>query len=168
MKSKTKLLSIFAGSIALSCALSSTLPAFSQNNNPTTPPQHGRMHHPDLNLTDAQKAQMQQIHQEERSQIEAILTDAQKAQLQSERANRQQGQAGERRQPPQAGANGGRPPSPFASLNLTDEQRSQIEAIRRATKEKMDAVLTPEQRQQMEQHRQERQQRRQGNTQNPN
>lgn len=48
----------------------------------------------------------------------------------------------------------------FNSLNLTAEQRDRIEAVKRSSREQMDAILTPEQRQQLQQHKQQHQQRR--------
>lgn len=174
MNSKVKPLPLLAGAIALSVSIASSLPASAQSTNPTAPPQRGQMHRPNfLNLTPEQQAKMEQIRQNERSQIDAILTADQKAQLQREWANRKP-PTGEKPGTPPTGENRGTPPtggnrrmphSPFASLNLTTEQRSQIEAVRRSSREQMDAVLTPEQRQQIQQHQQQHQQRRQGNSQ---
>jgi Spy/CpxP family protein refolding chaperone len=163
MKSQIKPLSLLAGAIALSLSLASALPAFSQSTEkpatPTEQPTENRMPHPRnfLNLTSDQQTQMEQIHQNERSQIDNILTTEQKAQLETARANRgAPGQGADR------GMRGMRGRG-FDSLNLTDEQRSQIESVRSTAKEQMDAVLTDEQRQQIEQHRQEHQERRQAN-----
>jgi periplasmic protein CpxP/Spy len=159
MMSKIKPLSLLAGAIALSLSFASALPAFSQSTGkppapPEQPTEQNRMprHRNFLNLTADQQAQMEQIHQDTRSQIDNILTAEQKAQLEAAREN---GGA------PRRGENRGMPGRGFDSLNLTDEQRSQIESVRSAAKEKMDAILTPEQRQQMEQHRQEHQDRHQ-------
>ncbi len=158
---------------ATALALSIASPALSQGNNhqgnnPPGPPPHGPMHHADfLNLTEEQQAQIEQIHQNTRSQIDAILTEEQKAQLQRDRENR-----GPRDDNGPRDGNGprggdkdqGMPPRPpFDSLNLTDAQRSQIETIMRSAKEQMDAVLTPEQLQKLQEHEQQRQQRRSGN-----
>jgi Spy/CpxP family protein refolding chaperone len=49
---------------------------------------------------------------------------------------------------------------PFQNLGLTDTQKAQIAEIRRNTKAKMDAVLTPQQREQLANARQNRQDRR--------
>ncbi|HEY9596237.1 MAG TPA: hypothetical protein V6D33_01030, partial [Cyanophyceae cyanobacterium] len=70
-----------------------------------------------------------------RQQIDNILTVEQKTRLETARANRQN------------------PRQAFESLNPTDEQKNKIEEVRRASKEQMDAILTAEQRQQLEQHR---------------
>lgn len=164
MKSQIKSMLLLVGAI-VSLSLSSTLPAFSQStakpsaptDQPTDQPteQNRMSHHRNfLNLTSEQQTQMQQIHENERSQIENILTAEQKAQLETAREN--QGT-------PRRGENRGMPGQRFASLNLTDEQRSQIESIRSTAREQMDAMLTSEQRQQMEQHRQQHQERRQAN-----
>ncbi|KZL47927.1 MULTISPECIES: hypothetical protein [Cyanophyceae] len=91
-----------------------------------------------LNLTDAQKAEMQTIKSNTRAQIEAILTPEQKATLQAAKEARQ-GQRGKKG---------------WANLNLTEEQKTQMRQIREASKEQMLAVLTPEQRQQMQEMRQ--------------
>lgn len=118
-----------------------------------------------LNLTPEQKAQMQQIRESTRAQIEGILTQEQKNQLNAAReqmrARRQQGgqagQAGQPGQPRQRGQRG----QMWSSLNLTPEQNAQMQRIREESKQRMEAILTPEQRQQMQQMRQNRQSRRQ-------
>ncbi len=163
MNSKTKLLPLLAGVMALSVSIGTALPAFSQETNSTPPvPGEQMRRRPNfLNLTAEQQAKMDQIRQNERSQIDAILTAEQKAQLaqrRSERGNRQKPPAGTNQKPPRMGENRGMPGGPFASLNLTDTQRSQIEAVMRSSREQMDAVLTPEQRQQLQQHMQQHQQ----------
>lgn len=143
-------LPFLAGAMALSMAVA--LPACSQATNSATPLQRNQMRPPNfLNLTAEQQTRMEQIHQNERSQIDAILTEEQKAQLQRDRQNH--GTPPTRPNPgtPPTGQDRGRP-SPFASLNLTAEQRSRIEAVRRTAREQMDAILTPEQRQQLQQH----------------
>ena len=138
-------LSPLLASALVSLSTAFALPAFSQSNQPTAPTQRHQMRPPHfLNLTAEQQAQIEQIREDKRSQIDAILTAEQKAQLQ---------QAQENRGTPRARENRGMP-RPFASLNLTDEQRSQIEAVMRSSKEEMDAILTPEQRQQLQEHKQ--------------
>jgi periplasmic protein CpxP/Spy len=98
-----------------------------------------------LNLTEAQKTQMQQIRAEQRTKMDAILTDAQKAEWQQAKQ--------ERRRP---------------NLNLTEAQKTQMKAIRQETKARMDALLTAEQKQQLQQMRQERMQNRGQRRQTPN
>ncbi len=112
-----------------------------------------------LNLTDAQKEQMRQLRKETRDQIQSVLTQEQKDKIQAMRASRQgQNNQGQNRQEIRKG---------MASLNLTDEQKAKIKAIRQAQKARMEAILTEQQKQQLEQMRQEwkqqRQQRQQGN-----
>ncbi len=97
-----------------------------------------------LNLTEAQKAQMQTIKSNTRAQIEAILTPEQKATLaaakEARQAQRQAGQPGQ----------GQRGPKGWANLNLTEQQKTQMRQIRESSKQQMLAILTPAQRQQVE------------------
>ncbi|MEA5582615.1 P pilus assembly/Cpx signaling pathway, periplasmic inhibitor/zinc-resistance associated protein [Nodularia harveyana UHCC-0300] len=112
-----------------------------------------------LNLTDAQKAQMQTIKTNTRAQIEGILTAEQKATLQAAKEARQaQRQAGQGQRQARRGQRGEKG---FANLNLSEEQKTQMRQIREASKEQMLAVLTPEQRQQMAEMRQNMESRRQ-------
>jgi periplasmic protein CpxP/Spy len=164
-----------ASAIVLPLSLAMTLPALAQTSAPTPPSaQPDRMPRRALNLTSEQQAQMDEIHQNERSQIDDILTTEQKAQLETARENHQrsrQSESGERPEGQPEGQPGERPEGRrgggrgFEALNLTADQRTQIEAVRSTAREQMDAVLTPEQRQQLEQHRQEHEQRRQANPQ---
>ena len=80
-----------------------------------------------LNLTEAQTAQIEAIRNDERSQMEALLTAEQRAELGD-------GEMGRRA---------------WRSLDLTDEQRQQMRAIHEATHEQINAVLTEEQHQQL-------------------
>jgi len=91
-----------------------------------------------LNLTDAQKAQIQQIKQSTRQQMDAVFTPEQKEQLRVAREQRQ------------------RP-----NITLTDAQKAQMKAIRESDKSQMDAVFTPEQKQKLEELHQQWRQRRQ-------
>jgi periplasmic protein CpxP/Spy len=154
---------LLASAIVLPLSLTMTLPAFAQTTDtPSAPTQADRMprHARLLNLTPEQQAQLEEIRQNARSQIDAILTSEQKAQLEAAREERQQarqsGQPGERPE-----GRRGRGDRGFEALNLTADQRTQIEAVKNDTREQMDAILTPEQRQQLEQHRQQHEQRRQ-------
>lgn len=127
-----------------------------------------------LNLTDAQKQQIQPILQDfrtqqqarmqsYRSQFEALLTAEQRAQLEQFKAQRQQAgaQKGERGQ--------GRGDGPFQKLNLTDAQKQQMQALRQQAQTERQAafqnlvtqvnpILTEAQRTQLQQLLQERQQ----------
>lgn len=159
----------------------------------TTPkadgPRHGHLKQL-VGLTDAQQAQLEQIHQATRDRIEAIFTPEQQAQMTTIRESaRTQVEAiltEEQRQEFQAevGESGRPGPGRGKISNLTEAQRTQLRQIHDATHEQMDAVitaeqqaqidtirqqakaqadavLTAEQRQQLEQLRQERQQNRQ-------
>ena len=69
-----------------------------------------------LGLTDAQKDQMKQVHQDEKAKLEALRNDT----------------------------------------SLTrDQKRAQMQAIRKDMRTRMDAILTPEQKEKMKQFRQE-------------
>ncbi len=116
---------------------------------PTPPAGQDQKRGVNLNLTDDQKAQLKQIRESSRSQIDAILTPEQKTQLEAAKQQRQAGQQGQK------------PRGMWAALNLTADQKAQIKAIRQDAKQKMDAVLTAEQRQQLEQARQQKRQNRQ-------
>ena len=143
--------------IALSYAVP-MLPVAAQT--PTPPAGQYQKRGVNLNLTEAQKAQLKQIRESTRSQMDAILTSEQKAQLDAAKQQRQQRQPGEG-QSGQQGQSGQKPRGKWAALNLTADQKARIQAVRQDAKQKMDAVLTAEQRQQLEQRRQQRPQKRQ-------
>lgn len=127
-----------------------------------------------LNLTDAQKQQIQPLLQSfrtqqkarmesYRSQFQALLTPEQRTQLEQFKAQRQQAgaQKGERGQ--------GRGDGPFQQLNLTDAQKQQMQALRQQAQAERQAafqnlvaqvnpLLTETQRTQLQQFLQERQQ----------
>jgi periplasmic protein CpxP/Spy len=152
---------LLASAIVLPLSLAMTLPVLAQTTNTPSAlaqadrmPRHSRL----LNLTSEQQAQMEEIHQNARSQIDAILTSEQKAQLETVRESRQQARRSPGERPEGRRGRGDRG---LEALNLTADQRTQIEAIRNDTREQVAAILTPEQLQQLEQHRQEHEQRRQ-------
>ncbi|AFY49744.1 P pilus assembly/Cpx signaling pathway, periplasmic inhibitor/zinc-resistance associated protein [Nostoc sp. PCC 7524] len=96
-----------------------------------------------LELTADQKARIQEIQRNTRTQMEAVFTPEQKAKLEAARQERQARRA--QRQPgdrPQAGK---RPGMKLADLNLTDDQKARMRAIREESQKQMQAVLTPEQ-----------------------
>lgn len=154
---------------AIALTFSVALPVAAQSTAPTTSTQRNpQMRHQNfLNLSAEQQTRMEQVRQQERAAIDAILTTEQKAQLQKghesrrARGNRGTAPTGQSQKPAQTGENRGMPHPHFASLNLTADQRTRIEAVMKSSREQMDAILTPEQRQQMEQHRQQHEQRRQ-------
>lgn len=82
-----------------------------------------------LNLTDAQSAEIEAIRTAARSQAEAVLTPEQRA----------------------AVANSDSPRAAMRSPDLTAAQREQIRSIHEDVRQKIDAVLTDEQRQQLPQ-----------------
>lgn len=163
---KIKLMPMLGGLIALSVVASPFIvKAQAQTTDQSAPtqitPKNGFGKWKKLNLTDAQKAQLKTIHEETRTLIKGVLNSEQQAKLQTmmqERQSRirQGGQAFQGRQ------------NRWTSLNLTDDQKAKIKAIKDAQKPKMIAVFTPEQQQQIQQMRQEwqqmRQQRQQQNT----
>ncbi|HYW18681.1 MAG TPA: P pilus assembly/Cpx signaling pathway, periplasmic inhibitor/zinc-resistance associated protein [Nodularia sp. (in: cyanobacteria)] len=152
---KLKPLSVLAGAIALTLTaipfaaqaqIRSSSPLQLAQNARTKGGQKGAWGMQSLNLTEAQKAQMQTIKSNTRAQIEAILTPEQKATLAAAKQARQgQRQAG---QGPRGQGKKG-----WANLNLTEQQKTQMRQIRESSKQQMQAVLTPEQRQQMQEMR---------------
>lgn len=180
MLSSKNLLPLMAGAVSIALSIGSMLPVAAQTttpNAPNAPTERPQQPKPNfLNLTSEQQAQMKQIMESSRAQIDAILTAEQKAQLQAAKANRPNFRPdgnGTRpnltaEQKAQMRANrGDRGPGGFGGLNLTAEQKAQIDAVMQSTKAQMDAVLTPEQRQQKQQFEQQHQQRRQSRGQKP-
>ncbi|MEH2160395.1 MAG: P pilus assembly/Cpx signaling pathway, periplasmic inhibitor/zinc-resistance associated protein [Nostoc sp.] len=166
---KLKVLSLVAGAIALT--LSATSFAVTAQTASPSPfllaqtPHKERGPWKDLNLTDAQKTQIQAIRRDSRTKSEAVLTPEQKAKLEATKqarraewqARKAQGQTGEGQR--QAGQ--GKRKGHFAELNLTEAQKTQMREIRESEKQQIQAVLTPEQRQKLEQFRQNAPSRRQ-------
>jgi Spy/CpxP family protein refolding chaperone len=149
---KIKLMPMLGGLIALSVAAAPFIvKAQAQTPDQPAPAQTTHQHHQGkwdkLNLTDAQKQQLGQIGKDTHDQIQAVLTSDQQAQLKAAMQNRQAGQARQGRQ------------NLWASLNLTDDQKAKIKAIKEAQKARMQAILTPAQQQQLQQMQQQRQQR---------
>ena len=169
---KLKLMPLLAGAIALTLA---AVPLATQivqaQSNPGTPSQSGpRMMKGmrgmnALNLTAEQKAQMQQIHQETKAQIEQVLTAEQRQQLEAAKSQKQAARAerhaaraqGQARPEGQTRERRG----PFANLNLSADQQTRIREIKQASRQQMEAVLTEEQRQKLNELKQARQTRRQ-------
>lgn len=135
---KIKALFFLPAALALAIGASPVIPSFT---NPAVagPGGMGRgMKFEQLNLTDAQKAQIQQIKQSTRQQMDAIFTPAQKEQRRLAREQRQK-----------------------PNLNLTEDQKAKLKAIRQSSKSQMEAVLTAEQKQKLQELRQQRRQSRQ-------
>jgi len=97
----------------------------------------------DLNLTPEQQQRIQQIRQNARNQMQQVLTPEQRQQL-----SQLPGQTPEQRR------------ATMKNLNLTDAQKQQMRQIRTSTRQQIEAILTAEQRQQLEARRQQWQQRR--------
>lgn len=149
---KLKTLSLVAGAIALTLSATpfavKAQPGFSANKlvaqaqNTQTPKARKNAIWEQLGLTDSQKSQIEAIRRDTRTQMEAVLTQEQKnqiqAQLQARQAQRGQRQAGQ--QPSQ------RPKKGFGALNLTDAQKTQMKQIMQSSQQKIQEVLTPEQR----------------------
>jgi periplasmic protein CpxP/Spy len=152
---KIKLMPMLAGAIALSVVATPFIvnaqSGMSDQAQPTNSRRYGKWDK--LNLSEQQKAQLQQIKNDTRTQIEAVLTPQQLEQLKTARQNNQANQAGQ-------GHRGKH--SAMAALNLTDAQKAKIKEIKDSQKARMQAILTPEQQQQLQQmHQQWRQQRQQ-------
>ena len=149
---------LLPGALALALAYAAPMLPVVAQTTPTTPAGQHHKHGDKLNLTADQKAQLKQIHESTRSQIESVLTQTQRDQLAAAKQQRQQEQPGQR---------GQKAHGIWASLNLTADQKAQIKTIRQNAKQQMDAVLTPEQRQQQQQQRQQWQQNHQNRQEQP-
>lgn len=88
-----------------------------------------------LNLSDAQRTQLEAIRTDTRSQVEAILTTEQQTALENSEE---------------------RGPRAFRQLDLSEDQRQQLRAIYEDSREEISAILTDEQRSQIEDMRQQR------------
>jgi periplasmic protein CpxP/Spy len=140
-----KIALLLPGAIALSWAAAPMLPVISAPTNPSiAQSQPGQKRGPNLNLTDDQKAKLKQIREETQRKVSEVLTPEQRQQMetlkQQHQAQRQSGQ-------PRMG--GWKKGGGIAALNLSEDQKTKIRAIRAEAKQAMDAVFTPEQRQQL-------------------
>lgn len=90
-----------------------------------------------LNLTPAQQTQLRQINARSRSQFEAVLTPQQRQELRAKVMR-----SGLRRLDLKTAV---------SLLNLTTEQKSQIEQIQQSSQNQIEAMLTPEQRKKLRQ-----------------
>ena len=116
--------------LAITLAAVPFMPAFAQNQtspNQSAPAKRGMDR---LNLTDAQKTQMQQIRQNTKSEIAAYL--------QSQGITIPEGQ---------------KPRDAMRSLNLSDAQKAQLKAIYQKGKDQVQALLTNDQKAMMQQRR---------------
>jgi len=153
---KLKNLSLIAAAIALS--LTAVPFAVNAQINPQTPTQVKPVREKGLfqrlGLSEQQKNQMQEIRRNSRTKMEAILTPEQLQQLQAAKQERQG-------QPRQQRGQGQRSKMGFASLNLTEEQKTKMREIRESEKNQIQAILTPEQQQQLKQFQENMRSRRQ-------
>ena len=176
---------LFAGTIAalvLSTGLVTEVSAKPSFNGQPSPQMMAGRGHAALNLTPEQEEQMKQIHSSTRARIESVLTPAQKEQLNAARGEGRVEGRGEGRGPGRGEGRGegrgpgrgegrvegrgeGRGPGRgghniWEQLNLTAQQLQQIDRIRQESKDMMDAVLTPQQREQLQQMHENRHQNR--------
>src|SRR5690349_21744907 len=109
---KIKATFLLPGAIAWILAASPIISSFTNAALAAPAPKEGReMKFDQLNLTDARKAQLEQIRESTRQQMDAVFTPEQKEQLRT---------AGEQRQRP--------------NLNLAEDQKAQLRAIRQNAK----------------------------------
>lgn len=138
-----KLIPLLAATIALSVSTIVPLTAQAQPNQQGQPGQvQPERKFRGIALTEQQKAQIQTIRQNTRSQIEGVLTAEQRKQFQAAIS------IGQKRR------------SAFADMNLSEQQKNQIREIMRSAKTQAEAILTPEQKQQMQTIREQRRQQR--------
>lgn len=105
-----------------------------------------------LNLTQEQKDQMRQLHQDTRQKIEAVLSSDQMAQYKAALESRRGGmQNGRGEMNSSAQRNGSGRQNIFASLNLSQDQQTKIRDIMQASKTRMNSILSDTQRAQMQQ-----------------
>ena len=135
-----KLIPLLAGAIALSVTTSLPLTAQMQPSQQQLAPVRDSKYK-GIQLTEQQKAQMQAIREQTRSQIQAVLTLEQRQQFQAAMGS------GQKRR------------SAFADMNLSEQQKTQIREIMQSAKTQAEAVLTPAQRQQLQTIREQKQQR---------
>jgi Spy/CpxP family protein refolding chaperone len=100
------------------------------------------------NLTSDQKAKLKTIRQANMEQMKAILTPEQQAQLR---------QGGDKKPGGEHFGGRGGHMGRLDKLNLTAEQKTKLEQLRANTRTQMDAVFTPEQRQQAKLRQEKRQ-----------
>lgn len=102
-----------------------------------------------IDLTEKQQEQMADIRQDTQEKIQNILTPAQREQMRSLMQNRRD-QGGMRANQGGTRANQGRQGrGAFAQLNLSDKQKEQLRKVMEEQRERVEDVLTPQQREQM-------------------
>lgn len=147
---KRKLMPMLVGAIALTLTATPLVVHAQSTNNDYGYDNYGqgqfqgRGRFAGINLSQNQQDQMARIRRDTQDRIQRILTPAQRQQLQSLRQNRQGQQQGMMR------AQGQRGRGILSSLNLSDDQKRQLRDIMKDSKSRMDAVLTSQQRDQMQ------------------
>ncbi len=140
---KLKNLYLIAGAIALS--LSATPFIVNAQQMAQTATQVKQAHNGPferLGLSEEQKTKIKEIRRNSRTQMDAVLTPEQKQQLEAAKQARQ-GQPRQQRGQGEGGKKG------WASLNLTEEQKTKMREIRESEKNQIQAILTPQQQQQL-------------------
>ncbi|WP_339384986.1 Spy/CpxP family protein refolding chaperone [Iningainema tapete] len=127
----TAMIAIFAAG----CQLSSPSNT-SQNNSNSTSLSQASERMSDLNLTEAQKAQMKQIREQSQAKITALLSPEQQAQFKDAAQGKNES-----------------PMRVIRNLNLSETQKQQVREIIRAQRQQFRAILTPEQQEKMKQNR---------------
>ncbi len=129
-----KKISVIAGTLALSLVITPlTVKAETNVSSPQIVAQIPQIPFlQNLGLTESQKAQLAEIRQNTRTEIQNILTPQQQEQFQAITANMDQRMEA------------------FRSLNLSDEQKSQVWNIVQSKKSQIQEILTPEQRQKIQ------------------
>lgn len=89
----------------------------------------------DLNLTDAQKAQMKQIREQSQAKILALLSSDQQQQFKTATQGKHES-----------------PMKQLKALNLSDTQKQQVRDIMAAQRQQINAILTTDQQAKMKQH----------------
>ncbi|MBO3463781.1 Spy/CpxP family protein refolding chaperone [Aetokthonos hydrillicola Thurmond2011] len=141
---KIKTLSLIAGVFALTLTAApfaakanTTLNAPLQLAQATSPHHHRGRFFEQLGLSDAQKAQIKQIHQQTREQSKQVITPDQEQAFKTAMQNRQGFKAARQ------------------AMNLTEDQKSQLKQIWQSSREQINAVLTPDQQTKLQELRQQ-------------
>lgn len=142
---KPKLIPMLVGAIALTVAATPFVVKAQANPSGQLLVAQAQRHNlfTDLNLTQRQKDQIEQIRKDMHSQLKSVFTPKQLEQLKAARSNHQGRQQA------------------IAAMNLTQQQKTQLRQIKQSTKSKMEAILTPTQQRQLQQKLQERREQRQ-------
>ncbi|TAE58584.1 MAG: P pilus assembly/Cpx signaling pathway, periplasmic inhibitor/zinc-resistance associated protein [Nostocales cyanobacterium] len=162
---KVKTLSLIAAAFAVTLTVT---PLVAQAQDATPSRQPGKEYRQKgawekLGLTEEQKARMMEIRRNTREEMLKVLTPEQKEQLKAKmQERRSQAARGE------GMGKGKMKGEPFASLNLTEAQKTRMKAIKDAEKQQVEAILTPAQKQQLQEMKQKMEMRRQQRQNNSN